>query len=265
MNKSIIGFIIIFSVILFVITGCGSNEKNTQAAQTTGSASNKESLGSSENTKEIQSLKQASDACAEEPTRCNDDSGLLALTQAANQENVCDEISHAGWKQICLALVNKNLKTCDKFVDADTEHMVPEHYKAWCKMHVVAVMGRSELCESTEFAYPGQSKEASISECYMTYAIANKEKGLCAKTDDKAYCEREYDAVNEKSLSVCEHSGDICYLDYAFRFNDKSACEKASTPFQLACEVQLTGDSQACRQIHDLDQWYFCDLRSKYH
>ena len=84
------------------------------------------------------------------------------------------------------------------------------------------------------------------------------------KTDDKEYCERSYAAEYEKSLTICEHLGDTCYLDYAFKYNDKTICEKATVPFQLACQVQLTGDSQACRQIHDLDQWYFCDLRSKY-
>jgi hypothetical protein len=255
--------VIISLITLLLFAGCG----NTDTADNKVSQGKTDSLGypsSDENKQEIQGMKKVSDACAEEPSRCADDSGLLALTQQANPESACEGISHSGWKQICLALVNKDIKRCEKFTDADTEHYVPEHYKAWCRMHVIAVLNKPELCGTTDFSMPGFTKETLESDCYRLSAVAMKEIALCSKTDDKAYCERVYASVNDKSLSVCENVGDTCYMDHAFRYNDKSACSKVSDTFKLACEVQLTGDSQACRQINDLNFWYFCDLRSRF-
>jgi len=70
-----------------LLVGCDGEKTKATAAETK-VANDKTTVAAdaAENTKEIQQLKSASDLCAEEPTRCNDDSGLLALTLEANPD-----------------------------------------------------------------------------------------------------------------------------------------------------------------------------------
>ena len=205
-------------------------------------------------------------ACADEPSKCADDSGLLGLTEQANPASVCDTISHDGWKQICLAMVNRDLARCARFTDPDTEHGVPQTYRAWCRNWVIGVMGKPELCDEEAQASPGVDKQAAVQRCYEQAAIIMRDKSLCAKTSNPQFCQYEVGTgTGVSALSLCQKGDDPCIIDYAFLHDDKAACDLTKGGvWKVSCLAALSGDHQSCRQFSDVDEWYFCDLRASY-
>lgn len=220
---------------------------------------------------------QPSQECIDEPSKCADDSGLAALPGGAGASGSgstskpllaltgCESMTgSSAWKHICIAITTKNVAECGKFTDADTEHFVPEEMKARCEWWVIAAMGKPAMCDNLKYVFPTKSKEQTKADCYRTLALTTKEKSLCAKAEDPAYCEKEYLMWNDAASTKDCGGDDTCLLNYAWFHKDKKACDEVSDAFKLACQVSLSGDTQACRQIKDLDFWYYCDLRSHF-
>jgi hypothetical protein len=253
-------------MVLVLSAACGTISK-------AGSTATDASTGSNGKTGADASAK-VSQECIDEPTKCADQSALAALSpqtsgatgaKPAVALSGCDSVTgHSGWKHICIAITTKSLAECDKFTDPDDEHFVPQEMQARCEWWVIAAMGKPSMCDNPKHVFPTESKEQTIGDCYRTLALTTKNKALCAKSNDPAYCEKEYaEFNNEITLKDC-NGDDTCLLNYAFFNKDKAACDEVSDMFKLACQVQLSGDSQACRQLHDVDYWYFCDLRSHF-
>ena len=217
-------------------------------------------------TKTAASGTTASTTCSDEPSKCADQNGLQALSEKANPASVCDTMPHDGWKHICLAMVNKDLKGCTQFFDPDTDHQISQTYRAYCRHWVIGVMDKPELCADEGQYWPSDDKQTPVDDCYRVVAVIQKDKTICAKTSDPTYCEHVISAEGGADvLSVCQKGDDPCIIDYAFAHNAKAACDKTGGGvWKVSCLAALSGDHASCKQFTDLDQWYFCDLHASY-
>jgi uncharacterized protein YceK len=251
--------VVVGIIVLLLISGCGSQPSSEDSKTTT---SDKTTTKSTDTTSD----ESTSTTCADEPSKCADQSGLQALSQQANPTSVCDTPKHSGWKQICLAIVNKDIKRCDRFTDPDDEHMVPQHMQALCRIYVIAAMKKASLCESENVATPGDDKATGTKDCYAAVAMISRDKSLCAKTDDKAICEYDYSIGTGKiALADCKKDDRLCITEYAWRHNYKAACDKLDGFFKVGCLASISGDAQSCRQFSgDVDEWYYCDNLAHY-
>jgi hypothetical protein len=262
-----IGVVIIaFSiVVLMLLSGCGSQTSDTSKDTATGEKTTATSDDAASSDKSTAGTDTASTTCTDEPSKCADQSGLQALSQQVNPTTVCGTPKHAGWKQICLAIVNKDIKRCDRFTDPDDEHMVPQHMQALCRIYVIAAMKKASLCESEDVALPGDDKSKGTMLCYRNVAIISRDKSLCEKTDNKEICEYDYSIGTGKiALADCKDKDTLCLTEYAWRHNDKNACDTLSGVFKVGCLASISGDAQSCRQFNDVDEWYYCDNLAHY-
>ena len=254
-------------IVLLLLSGCESQNTGTTGTKETTATTGEKTTTTAKTTATTAtgSSSTVGTNCADEPSRCQDQSGLQALSQQANPASVCDTPKHDGWKQICLAIVNKDIKRCDRFTDPDDEHLVPQEMQALCRVYVIGAMKKASLCESEDVAIPGDDKAKGTDMCYRDVALISRDKSLCAKTDDKTICEYDYSiGTGTIALADCKKDDTICITEYAWNHNDKTACDKLDGVFKVACLARLSGDAQSCRQFNDVDEWYYCDNLAHY-
>lgn len=182
----------------------------------------------------------------------------------------CLSIQDSMFQQMCAAVGNHNIKMCDDVKNSNANEQ--KYHQSMCKAWVAAANKDPKLCKSFQ-----EGKELIVTEfgCLDLVARASRDKKVCdmiSIQNGKNGCLYDVDVMLGKAgLSGCKDSA--CVYDYAWRNDDKSACEKfgdVTTAFLLmhkaSCLAMLSGNLKLCDPLKSegVDNWNFCKIKSQY-
>ncbi len=181
---------------------------------------------------------------------------------------ICQKINQNGVKYLCLAMVNKDEKYCQK-LDGDPKNVclaaskedgsfcqkISQTNRQYCYQNLVSVSGKANFCDNL-----GNSEE--ISACYVhfvstNYFISNLEVINQSMCDKVLRDQPEYDmcvAMTTQNPNACNPASNDCL---AFITKDISLCAKsASKTDKGECYhalAMLNKNSQICKRIDSLE------------